>query len=134
MKQHRRGSSEPQWSDPDFLEALDANESGAASSRRKTEWKTRQLCRQVQRTLNAALADRAIAGLDLFVDGVTPAPDCGRLLVHVVVPAGQPLADTMIALSRATPRLRADVASSITRKRAPELCFVPACPEGGVDE
>jgi len=70
----------------------------------------------------------------LFVDEVSPAPDCGRLLVHVTVPAGLPIVDAMQALGRETARLRSEVASAITRKRAPELCFVPVCEEGGEHE
>ena len=40
----------------------------------------------------------------------------------------------MNALRRDSPRLRSDVAMAITRKRAPEMMFVPAIPEGGIDE
>lgn len=82
------------------------------------------------------MADGSVGyGIDgLFVEEVSPAPDCGRLLVHVIVPKALPIADVMMALSRETPRLRSEVASTITRKRAPELCFVPVCPDGGDDE
>ncbi len=128
MKQHTRGSREPRFVDPDFYDALDDHD-GRASARRQTERKTQQFCRQVQRALNLALS-----GSDLFVEEITPAPDCGRLLVHVVVPGGVPIAEVMIALSRETPRLRSEVASAITRKRAPELYFVPACPGEVVHE
>jgi ribosome-binding factor A len=133
LKQHGRGSKESRFIDPDFMEALDESESCRASSRRQVERKTRQFCRQVQRALNFALADRKI-GDDiegLFVEEVSPAPDCGRLLVHVLIPGGVPVADVMAALGRETPRLRSEVAATITRKRAPELCFVPACADGG---
>lgn len=136
MKQHSRGSKEPQFLDPEFVEALDENESCSPSSRRQVERKTRQFCRQVQRALNFALADFGIcdgAG-GLFVEEVSPAPDCGRLLVHVLIPGGLPVADVMIELGRAMPRLRSEVASAITRKRAPELCFVPANQDGGGDD
>jgi ribosome-binding factor A len=136
LKKHRRGSKEPHFLDPDFVEALDENESGSASSRRQVERKTQQFCRQVQRALNFALADRSVCeGIDrLFVEEVSPAPDCGRLLVHVLVPGGLPVADVMVALVRETPRLRSEVASAITRKRAPELCFVSAYLDGGDHE
>jgi ribosome-binding factor A len=128
LKQHRRGSKEPHFIDPDFIDALDDNESGRASSRRQVERKTQQFCRQVQRALNFALADRSVGdGLDgLFVEEVSPAPDCGRVLAHVIVPDGLAVTDVMVALGRETPRLRSEVASAITRKRAPELYFVPA--------
>lgn len=67
------------------------------------------------------------------MEEVVPAPDCGRLLVFVALPADAG-AESIVTLGRETPRLRAEVAAAITRKRAPELCFVPACGEGGGDE
>jgi ribosome-binding factor A len=137
LKQHSRcGSKESHSIDPDFVEALDENEFSRASSSRQKERKTRQFCRQVQRALNLALTDRGVCDRieGLFVEEVSPAPDCGRLLVQVLVPGGQPVADVMIALGRETRRLRSEVASAINRKRAPELCFVPAFAEGGADE
>lgn len=67
----------------------------------------------------------------VFVEEVSPAPDCGRLLVHVIVPRNLPVADVMSALDREIPRLRSEVAATITRKRAPELCFIPVCTDGG---
>jgi len=129
----RGGSKEPHLIDPDFLEALDEDESGRASSRRQVERKTRQFCRQVQRALNFALADGLLgdSGEGLLVEEVSPAPDCGRLLVHVLVPNGLAVAEVMVALGRETVRLRSEVAAAITRKRAPELCFVPVCADGG---
>jgi ribosome-binding factor A len=90
----------------------------------------------VQRALNLALADRnADDGMnDLFIEDVSPAPDCGHLLVHVAIPADRPVADALSALGRDAPRLRSEVAMAITRKRAPELSFVPAFPDGSDDE
>src|ERR1700722_2941227 len=133
LKKHGRGSTESHFNDPDFIEALDENESSRGSSRRRAERKTRQFCRQVQRALNFALADRNIGGgvEGLFVEEVSPAPHCGRLLVHVLVPVSLEVTDVMVALRNETPRLRSEVAAAITRKRAPELCFVPACVDGG---
>jgi ribosome-binding factor A len=82
------------------------------------------------------LADRVTSdGLaELFVEEVVPAPDCGHLLVHVAVPAGLPVKDVMAELRRQTPGLRLEVGSAISRKRAPELYFIPAYAEGGGDE
>jgi ribosome-binding factor A len=98
--------------------------------------KAQQLCRQVQRALNLALADRsADDGLhDLFVEDVTPAPHCGHLLVHVAIPRERVVGEVLAALRQDGPRLRSEVATAITRKRAPELSFVPAFPEVGDDE
>jgi len=135
LKQHYRGSRESHHIDPDFVEALDENESRRTSNR-QAERKTEQFCRQVQRALNMALADRGVGdGLDgLFVEEVSPAPDCGRLLVYVLVADGLAVADAIGALDRETPRLRSEVASAITRKRAPELYFVPVHPEEGAGD
>ena len=136
LKRNHRDSKKSQFVDPDFVEALHENESTRQASHQQIERKTRQFCRQVQRALNLALADRSVSDRlnDLFVEEVLPAPDCGRLLVHVLIPAHRPIADVLGELGRETPRLRSEVAMAITRKRAPELCFVPAYTEGGYDE
>lgn len=122
--------------DTEFAGALYEADSGSRSSDRQAERKALQLCRQVERALNLALADRCavdeISGL--FVDEVSPAPDCGRLLVRVIIPAGRSVAGVMSILRREAPHLRAEVAAAITRKRAPELAFIPASLEGGSDE
>jgi ribosome-binding factor A len=122
--------------DPEFAQALAGSTSDRLSSGRQVERKARQFCRQVQRALNLALADRhADDGMnDLFVEEVSPAPDCGHLLVHVIIPADRPMNEALSALRRDAPRLRSEVAMAITRKRAPELSFVPALPDGGEDE
>ena len=72
------------------------------SNNRQTERKTQQFCRQVQRALNLALADTSVAdiGCDLFVDEVSPGPDCGHLPVHIVVQDNCSVADAMSALRR----------------------------------
>ena len=44
---------------------------------------------------------------------------------NVVVPGGLPVADVMTTLGREAPRLRSEGTSAISRKRAPELFFVP---------
>jgi len=133
LKQFKRGCKESQFIDPDFAEALNEGDSSTRSSDRQAQRKARQFCRQVQRALNLALANcNADDGVDgLFVEEVFPAPDCGRLLVQVVIPSGQSVADAISALRRDSPRLRSEVATAITRKRAPELSFVPAFPDGG---
>lgn len=134
LKHHKRRSRKSEFvEDPEFAEALTGGESQRLSSERQAERKAQQFCRQVQRALNLALEGRSanedISGL--FVAEVSPAPDCGRLLVHVVIPEGRPVADSIAALQRDTPRLRTEVAMAITRKRAPELSFVPVFPDGG---
>jgi ribosome-binding factor A len=136
LKHQNRRRKQSAFENPDFAEAL----YGASSDRRYSspqgERKARQFCRQVQRALNLALADRsADDGMnDLFVEDVSPAPDCGHLLVHVVIPVDRPITAALSALRRDAPRLRSEVAMAITRKRAPELSFLPAFPDGGEDE
>jgi len=71
---------------------------------------------------------------NLFVEEVSPAPDCRHLLVHVVIPIDRSVTETLSALRRDAPRLRWEVAMAITRKRAPELSFVPVFPDGGENE
>ena len=137
MKHHnRRPTGSAHFVDPEFAHALEGGASDRLSSGRQADRKARQFCRQVQRALNLALADRhADDGLnDLFVDHVSPAPDCGHLIVHVVIPGDRSVNDALSALGRDAPRLRSEVAGAITRKRAPELSFVPAFPLGGDDE
>ena len=62
------------------------------------------------------------------IDGVVDAR------VHVVIPADRSVTEALSALRRDASRLRSEVAMAITRKRAPELSFVPAFPDGGADE
>lgn len=136
MKYKSRRSKESQLIDPDFAEALCGGESNSLSSNRQAQRKAQQFCRQVQRALNLVLNDRTTSDEinGLFVEEVSPAPDCGHLLVHVSIPDGRPAADAIGALRRETPRLRSEVAMAITRKRAPELFFIPAFYDGGADE
>ena len=136
LKQHGRSRKGSHFIDPEFAEALHQDESSGSSSGRQAARKSQQFCRQVQRALNLALADRNIGdGIEeLFVEEVFPAPDCGHLLAHVVIPTGLPVVDALAALGRETPGLRSEVAAAISRKRAPELCFVPAYQDGGCDE
>ncbi len=131
MKQRYRRRKEANFVDPDFAESLHGSESEGFSSDRQAKRKAQQFCRQVQRALNLALAgcgtEEGLSGL--FVEEVFPAPDCGRLLVHVAVTGDQPVADVLLALRRAGPQLRSEVAAAISRKRAPELSFVPSVGE-----
>ena len=103
----------------------------SAGQRGKPDHKTAMLCRQVQRALSLAFADDSTL-LDLTVGDITPAPSAGHLLVELIVSpaADEPLPTLLARVAAATPRLRHAVAQSITRKRAPELSFVPVA-EGG---
>jgi ribosome-binding factor A len=134
LKRQKHRSQERDFVDPEFMEALSEHSHGSSNRDRHAQRKTEQLCRQVQRALNLALADYSDGLGGIVVDAVTAGVCGGRLLVHVIVPAGEPVADIVEALRRETPRLRAEVAKAITRKRAPELSFVPAMGGGGFDE
>src|SRR4051794_39519462 len=95
---------------------LDRGDVSASRAARKA----RQLCSQVSEALSFALAatsgDDAVAGLTVL--SVEPAPDTGRLRVTVAPPPGDPIdpEDLLARLDRASPRLRAEVARSITRR------------------
>ncbi len=84
--------------------------------------KGQQLCAQVKEALHVALAGCANETLQsLSVVSVEPAPHTGRLLVIVTVDGERVLAEE--ALHRAAGFLRAEVASAVCRRHAPELVF-----------
>jgi ribosome-binding factor A len=136
VKRRKRRGQGAEFVDPDFAEILYGEGNGNRSDIRQAQRKTQQFCRQVQRALNLALADSGVTGIgcDVFVDEVSPGPDCGHLLVHIVVQDGYPVADAMSALRSDASRLRSEVAMAIARRRAPELFFVPVPVRGGDDE
>lgn len=133
MKWQKRRNRAAESVDPEFAEALLGNSPERSSIDRKVQRKTQQFCRQVQRALNLALAsgDSQLQGCEIFVEEVSPAPDCGHLLAHIMVSEGQFLSEAMAWLRQNQSRLRTEVAMSIARKRAPELAFVPAVITGG---
>jgi ribosome-binding factor A len=94
----------------------------------KTDHKARQLCQQVLEVLDALLAGQTGDDvlLDLAVVAVEPAPDSTRLLVTVTPRLSDLPTDPLkilASLDRASGWLRSEVASSITRKRAPLLTY-----------
>lgn len=136
MKGQKHRNREAESVDPEFAEALLGNSPERSSIDRKVLRKTQQFCRQVQRALNLALAsgDSQLQGCEIFVDEVSPAPDCGHLLAHIVVSGSGPISEAMEWLRMNRPWLRAEVAMSIARKRAPDLTFVPAFTTGGEND
>lgn len=136
MKWQKRRNRAAESVDPEFAEALLGNSSERTSTDRKVLRKTQQFCRQVQRALNLALAsgDSQLQGCEIFVEKVSPAPDCGHLMAHVVVSEERLMSEAMTWLRQNQPRLRTEVAMSISRKRAPELAFVPAFTAGGEND
>jgi ribosome-binding factor A len=136
VKWQKRRNRAAESVDPEFAEALLGNSPERSSTDRKVLRKTQQFCRQVQRALNLALAsgDSQLQGCEIFVDEVSPAPDSGHLLAHVVVSGSCPISDAMAWLRLNRSRLRTEVAMSIARKRAPELVFVPVFTAGGEND
>ncbi len=93
-----------------------------------TDRKALQLCHQVAVTLQEVLADCGDAVLQaLRVVVVQPAPDASRLLVTVApeTPPEESLDPNRVQerLAHAAGHLRSEVASAITRKRAPVLIY-----------
>lgn len=102
----------------------------------KTDRKARQLCAQVADTLSLVLAGECEDELlhNLHVLSVEPAPDASRLAVTVRADVIGGVDPRLVRdrLSDVAGRLRTEVASAITRKRAPKLVFhVAASPDPG---
>ncbi|HEY8429255.1 MAG TPA: hypothetical protein VIL20_12800 [Sandaracinaceae bacterium] len=96
---------------------------GAARSRREAI-KDAQLCRVVRETLSLAIAESGGDLLSsLFVVDVVPAPDASRLAVRVEAPAELDVREVREALERIGPRLRAEIAASVRRRKTPGLVF-----------
>ena len=90
--------------------------------------KTYQLCRQVSDTLQLVLNGNDPILEDLHVVDVVPAPDSRRLLVIVglaadIVESASHVEAIMDRLNDHVPRLRAEIASVITRRKTPQLLF-----------
>jgi len=122
--------------DSEFERALEETEYRQLDRGRRIEQKTQQLCRQVQRALNLALAGQFTGGVldDVFVVSVSAATGSGRLVAHVAIPVGMCVSEVLRELRERTPRLRAVVAGYISRKRAPELSFAVAPLESDAHE
>jgi ribosome-binding factor A len=96
--------------------------------------KALQLCGQVARTLAGVFGECGDAVIrELLIESVVPAPNSSRLLVTVSLP-GHALGATAQSpadqarrasqhLERAHGLLRAEVATAIHRRRAPDLLF-----------
>jgi hypothetical protein len=64
---------------------------------------------------------------DLFVEEVSPAPDCGHLLVHVVIPVDRPVMEALSALRRDAPRPKCE---EVARNRRPLAASCDGCGGG----
>jgi ribosome-binding factor A len=84
-----------------------------------------QLCAQVREALywvlGLAVGDESLA--ELRVVAVEPLPNASRLLVTLAVSADVDAASATLRLHRAAKAVRAEVASAIHRRKAPELVF-----------
>jgi ribosome-binding factor A len=127
VERQRAWETGSEFGESGFASADFENSSGMGPISRKLQRKTQQFCRQVQRALNLALAEGAgeFLDCDIFVEQVSPAPDCGHLLVQIGIAQGKSIAEAMEAIRKDAARLRAEVAMAIARKRAPQLWFVP---------
>ena len=90
--------------------------------------KALQLARQVREALmwvlGSATGDDRLAACS--IEAVEPLPGGNRLLVKVGVPPGVPASEVSQRLSAAAPTLRTEVAQAITRRKVPELIYLPA--------
>jgi ribosome-binding factor A len=84
-----------------------------------------QVCRQVFDALSYALAEVDDPVIDeLVLVSVTPAPTAARVQVNLVpAHAGVDREVALARLASIAADLREEVASEVTRKRAPELVF-----------
>jgi ribosome-binding factor A len=86
-----------------------------------------QLCRQVHEALTWALGsstrDERLAYCTIA--DVQPLAGGNRMLVKVSVPRDLSLDEIAEQLAVAAPALRTEVAQAITRRKAPELVFLP---------
>ena len=94
----------------------------------RRDFRALSLCRQAQEALSLAVSDLADVPClqEAWIAAVEPDPGPARLLVTVVLPSRSSpdeLEDALAVLKRLTPRLRAEVAQGIHRKRVPDLAY-----------
>lgn len=122
---NRRGHrSRPRRTDAPSLETTYFEEDDSGR-RAHPDKKTQQLCRQVHRRMDLALAeleDPALHGI--WVLSVTPEGHGRGLLVHVIVRVAEQIREVSGHLDAARSHLRSEVAQAIHRKRTPQLQFV----------
>ena len=109
------------------------------SKKKKTHRKTYQICKQAEKTLTLVLAGESAETIlrELIVCAVEPNPDSKHLLVIVSANStAVPLDENEVlkALQRAGGRLRSVLATTINRKRTPQISFQFIAFMGGYDE
>lgn len=105
--------------------------------RQKDRRKSKQLCRQVQKTLDLVLSGETRDELlgDLCIVSVTSSSDSSALVVTVVAdvpPDRFDRAQVEARLAMMSGRLRSEIARAITRKRTPLLVFHVLDPQSGL--
>lgn len=115
-------------------DGIDPREYFRENAPRGDDRKTRQLCKQVYRTLSFLLAGEFGDAVlqDLTVLAVEPAPDASRLLVSVQLTTLRERvgpARVLESLGRVRGVLRCEVAAAIRRRKAPELIYRLVGPE-----
>lgn len=92
--------------------------------------KTLQLCAQIRDALHWVLGstdedeeDNVL--MDCQVIAVEPLPGGNRVLVKIGVPPEISLTDVQEELGKSANRLRMEVAQAITRRKVPELIYLP---------
>jgi len=105
--------------------------------RDKARHKSKQLCRQVQKTLDLVFSGETRDELlsELRIVSVTSSDDSTALLVTVVAevpPDCFDRAEIEARLAEMSGRLRSEVAGAITRKRTPLLVFHVLAPQSGI--
>jgi ribosome-binding factor A len=73
--------------------------------------------------LGSATGDDRLAACS--IEAVEPLPPGNRILVKVGVPSDLPTSEVSQRLSFAAPFLRTEFAQAITRRKVPELVFLP---------
>lgn len=101
---------------------------GGGASRSGPHRKALQLCHQVAETLNYVLSGECDDDVlrNVYVVRVDPAPDVGQMMVTVAPldPKGAAAPEVILSrLAHATSKLRSEVASSIHRRKTPQLLF-----------
>ncbi len=97
-------------------------------TRKKPHHKTYQICKQAEKTLNLVLAGESTEPLlrELIICAVEPNPDSTHLLVIVEANSTDILLnenEVLEALQRAGGRLRFALATTVNRKRIPQISF-----------
>ena len=99
---------------------------------RRPDRKFLQLCAQVKDALHwvlGSVVDRADNVLILCsVEAVEPLPGSNRMIVKIGVPPGTSISKVTDQLAEAASDLRMQVGQAITRRRVPELVFMPVYP------